>query len=133
MPDSREILGRVQTAVADTLVVDLDTVTPAQRFFTDLGGESLEWLDLSFRLDKEFGIRIPGISNYAGIETDAEGRFTLRGIAAMRTFMPASLLDRLQDRRPLPTAKELADDITVTDIANMVQMAIESKSARRSA
>jgi acyl carrier protein len=133
MPDIQEILGSVQIAVAKTLSVDLDDVTPARRFFTDLGAESIDWLELSFHLEKEFGVRIPGISNYAGIETDTEGRFTLRGIAAMRTFMPASLLDRLQDRRPLPTAKELADEITVTDIANMVQMAIELKSARRSA
>jgi acyl carrier protein len=133
MPEIQEILGRVQAAVAETMGLDLDAVTPSQRFFRDIDAESIEWLDLSFRLDKEFGIRIPGIGNYAGIETDAEGRFTPRGIAAMRAFMPASLLDRLHDRRPLPTAKELADEITVTDIANMVQMALESKSTRQSA
>lgn len=133
MRDIEELLPRVQQAVADTLCLDLDEVGAGNRFFTDLGGESIDWLELSFRLEKEFAARIPGIGNYAGIETDAEGRFTPRGIAAMRAFMPASLLEPLQTRRPLPTGKEVADEISVIDIAGMLQMALETRSARRSA
>jgi acyl carrier protein len=133
MRDIDEILPRVQQAVADTLCIDLEEAAPATRFFTDIDGESIEWLDLSFRLDKEFGVRIPGLGNYAGIATDDEGRFTAGGIAALRVFMPASLLDRIQTRVPMPTAKELAAEITISDIAGMVQMALESKSARQSA
>jgi acyl carrier protein len=133
MPDFQEILGGVQTAVAKTLCLDLDEVQLGQRFFPDLGAESIDWLELSFLLEKAYGTRLPGLGNFAGIETDAEGRLTGRGIAAMRAFMPAGLLDRFKDRDLLPTSKELVEAITVLDIAHMVQMALESKAERLSA
>jgi acyl carrier protein len=126
-------MGGVQAAVAKTLCLDLDEVQPVRRFFPDLGAESIDWLELSFLLEKTYGARLPGIGNYAGIETDAEGRLTARGIAAMRAFMPASLLDRFQDRETSPTSKEIVDEITVADIAQMVQMALDSKADRLSA
>ena len=44
-----------------------------QRFFADLGAESIDWLDLTFRLERQFAVRIPGISSFAGVETDADG------------------------------------------------------------
>jgi acyl carrier protein len=133
MRDLPEILGGVQAAVAKTLCLDLDEVQTGQRFFPDLGAESIDWLELSFLLEKKYGKRLPGLGNYAGIETDAEGRLTPGGIAAMRAFMPASLLDRIQSRDPLPTSKELVEEITVTDIAYMVQMAVEANAERLSA
>jgi acyl carrier protein len=126
-----EILERVRVRVAETLGVDAAEVTPTQRFFTDLNGESIEWLDLSFRLDKEFGARIPGVGNFANGQTDAESHFTASGLEALRAFLPASLLDRAQDRGLLPTPKELAEQITVSDIAGMVVLALEAKQAAR--
>jgi acyl carrier protein len=122
-----EILERVRIKVAESLDLDLSEVTPTQRFFTDIGAESIEWLDLSFRLDKEFGARIPGVGNFAGSETDAEGHFTAAGLEALRSVLPASLIDRFKERNPLPTAKELAEEITVSDIAGMVDLALEAK------
>jgi hypothetical protein len=68
MRDFPEIMGGVQAAVAKTLCLDLDEVQPVQRFFTDLGAESIDWLELSFLLEK-YGKRLPGLGNYAGIET----------------------------------------------------------------
>jgi acyl carrier protein len=128
-----DILPRVQLAVADTLSVDLAEAAPEKRLFPDLAAESIEWLELSFRLDKEFGVRLPAIGSYATIETDREGRFTAGGMAAMRSFMPASLLDPIERRHALLTGKELLDEITLFDIAGMVQLALESKSTRLSA
>jgi acyl carrier protein len=128
MSDHDEILDRVRAAIAKTMAIDLDEVDPSKRFFTDIDAESIEWLDLSFRLDKEFGVRIPGM-NFPAAETDAEGRFTPSGIAALRAFLPGPLLDRTQIRVPAPTGKELAGEITVADIADMVERALESKKA----
>ena len=133
MRDFPEILSGVQAAVAKTLDLDGHEVTPDLRFFPDLNGESLEWLELSFYLEKTFGVRPPGIGSFAGIETDAEGRFTARGFAAMRAFMPAALLDRFKDCDSMPTSKELLEAITVLDIAHMMQMALEAKVDRLSA
>jgi acyl carrier protein len=129
MLDHEEILSRVNPAVAESLGIEVDEIQPSQTFFGDLGGESIEWLDLSFRLDKEFGLRLPGLGSLNGIETDAEGRFTANGFARLGSFMPASLIDRVKDRRPAATAKELVEAITVDDIAGMVELALESKKA----
>jgi acyl carrier protein len=127
--DPENILSRVTAAVAESLAIDPSEVESSQRFFVDIGGESIEWLDLSFRLDKEFGVRIPGIGNFTGAETDDEGRFTPAGIAALRAFLPESLISRVRDVVPSPTAKELAAEITVADIAGMVAMALGAKKA----
>ena len=132
MAEFEEILERVRIKVAESLGLDVSEVEPSQRFFTDINGESIEWLDLSFRLDREFGVRIPGVGNFSGGQTDAEGHLTPDGLKALRAFLPATLVGRVDDRNPLPTAKELAEEITVSDIADMVEMAIESKKAVRS-
>jgi acyl carrier protein len=128
MSDHAEILVRVRAAIAEALDIDLELAQPPQRFFTDLGAESIEWLDLSFRLDKQFGVRVPGLNFPAG-GTDSEGRFTSAGIAALRNALPATLLDRIERRAGAPTGKELAAEITVDDIAGMVEMAIAAKNA----
>jgi acyl carrier protein len=129
MLDHDEILRRVGPAVAESLSIDAEEVQASQTFFADLGGDSLAWLDLSFRLDKEYRVRIPGWAAWQAVETDVEGRFTKQGFAALRALMPASLIDRIQDRMPGPTFKELAEQITVDDIAGMVEVALESKKA----
>jgi acyl carrier protein len=131
--DHAEILSRVQEAVGETLGIDPADAQPAERFFADLGAESIDWLDLTFRLERQFAVRIPGISSFAGVETDADGRFTAAGLTALQSCVPASLLDRIQDRVPRPTGAELADEITVADLAGMVQLAEELKKAVPSA
>ncbi len=127
MAEYEGVLERVRIKVAQSLDLDICEIEPTQRFFVDLAAESIEWLDLSFRLDKEFGVRIPGVGNIAGGQTDAEGHFTAPGLEALRAFLPGSLVDRAKSRIPLPTAKELAEEITVADIAGMVVLALQAK------
>ena len=129
MCDHEKILDRVRAAVAETLSIELDEAQADQRFFADLGAESIDWLDLTFRIDRDFGARLPGLGNFEGIATDAEGRYLPNGITALREFMPGSLLDRWVDQTALPTAKELAEEITVSDIAGMVEMALRGQKA----
>ena len=45
--------------LVETLGVDFDEVRPEARFFHDLGGESIDVLDLAFQCDKRFGARVP--------------------------------------------------------------------------
>jgi acyl carrier protein len=123
------ILVGVQAAIAETLVIEPHEVQPSMEFLGDLaGGESLELLDLQFRLLNRFGVRIAGINSFADARTDAEGRFTPAGLASLRDSIPASLLDRFRDR-PAPTARELLQAMTVEDIANMVRLALAAKKA----
>ena len=60
MPMSRdEIYTKVRAVLVDALGVDEDEVTPSATLRGDLGAESIDFLDIVFRLEKAFGIKIP--------------------------------------------------------------------------
>ena len=97
--DEKVIYEKVKESVVEALGVDDDEVTPNALLFDDLGAESLDLLDIVFRLEKEFGIKIPR----GGIQADAlasegeelkdedlvvDGVLTPLGIEKMKTSMP---------------------------------------------
>lgn len=53
-----EVLGKVQQVLVDALGVDDDEVTLDATLVDDLGAESIDFLDIVFRLEKAFGIKI---------------------------------------------------------------------------
>jgi acyl carrier protein len=53
-----EILAKVQTVLADALGVDGEDVTPEAKLRGDLGAESIDFLDILFRLERSFGIKL---------------------------------------------------------------------------
>lgn len=56
----RQRLGElVRQIIADVLMVPLEQVTPEARLVADLGAESIDFLDLVFRLEEALGVRIP--------------------------------------------------------------------------
>src|SRR2546423_14919988 len=54
-----EIYKKVQAVLVDALGVDEDEATPNAVIRDDLGAESIDFLDIMFRLEKSFGIKIP--------------------------------------------------------------------------
>jgi acyl carrier protein len=50
---------KVADIIADTSEIDRDTITPDSHTIDDLGIDSLDFLDIVFAIDKEFGIKIP--------------------------------------------------------------------------
>ena len=48
----------IRTAIAECLARDLADVRPESRLVTDLGADSLDFIDLIFTLEKRFGVRI---------------------------------------------------------------------------
>lgn len=54
-----EIYAKVKEVLVDALGVDDDEVTPQAVIRDDLGAESIDFLDIMFRLEKAFGIKIP--------------------------------------------------------------------------
>ena len=56
---SDEIYGKVARVLVEALGVDEDEITPAAALQGDLGAESIDMLDIVFRLEREFGIKIP--------------------------------------------------------------------------
>lgn len=58
-PTKEEVFGKVQEALVDALGVDDDEVTAEATMVGDLGAESIDFLDIVFRLEKAFEIEIP--------------------------------------------------------------------------
>ena len=54
-----EIFQEVLEVLVDALGVDNDEVTTEATLMGDLGAESIDFLDIVFRLEKAFGIKIP--------------------------------------------------------------------------
>ncbi len=99
MKAPREVLARVTTVIVQSLGVDEDEVTPAATLVGDLGAESIDFLDIVFRLEREFGIKVPRGELFIeptspgedGYERD--GRVTAEGLAALRVQMPYADLE----------------------------------------
>jgi len=50
---------KVAKIIADTSEIDIATITPDSHTIDDLGIDSLDFLDIVFAIDKEFGIKVP--------------------------------------------------------------------------
>ena len=101
-----EIQARVAGVMVDCLNVDKAEVTPTAALQKDLGAESIDFLDVLFRLEREFGLRIPRgelfpESIFQGDPAFVQGgHVTDEGMAELRSVMPyADLGDFDGDRR----------------------------------
>jgi acyl carrier protein len=106
MSASEEIYGKVAKVLVEALNVDEDDLRPAATLQGDLGAESIDFLDIVFRLEREFGIKIPRgelfpESVFRGDpEFVSEGKVTDQGINELRSRMPyADLRSFERDRR----------------------------------
>ena len=103
-----EIFSKVQEALVDALGVDEDEVTPQATLQGDLGAESIDFLDIVFRLEKAFGIKIErGELFPEDILTNTEyvedGKVNAAGLAKLKERMPFA--DLLEIRRRPERAK----------------------------
>ncbi|MDB5334681.1 MAG: acpP 2 [Planctomycetaceae bacterium] len=80
----------VRELIAECVGVELEEVTPTARFTDDLGGESIDVIDLAFRLEKAFHIKSPfkALNNDELWERDASGRLTPGAQELIRTKLP---------------------------------------------
>jgi len=106
MSASEEIYGKVANVLVEALNVDEDALKPTAALQKDLGAESIDFLDIVFRLEREFGIKIPRgelfpESIFQGDpEFVREGLVTDQGMAELRARMPFADLDAFdKDRR----------------------------------
>src|SRR3954463_9746479 len=92
MPTYDEIFERVRSTLVDALGVDEDDVTPDATLFKDLGAESIDLLDIVFRLERNFGIKIPRGELFPESVSDPgptrNGKLTPEGLTEMKQGMP---------------------------------------------
>jgi len=116
MPTQDEIYSKVSATLVEALNVDEEDIQPTSTLQGDLGAESIDFLDIVFRLEREFGIKIPRgelfpESIFQG-DPDfvANGRVTVKGLEELRTRMPFADLDQFEQN---PDLSKLSDLFTV--------------------
>jgi acyl carrier protein len=120
---SEEIFEKVQEALIDALGVDADEVTPGATLVGDLGAESIDFLDIVFRLEKAFGISIPREDlSPEDILTNSQfvkdGMVTAEGMAKLKGRMPWADLSKFEKN---PRVQDFGNLLTVQDMCNYVQ------------
>ncbi len=100
MPTHDEIYQKVQTTLVDALGVDDDDVQPEATLFGDLGAESIDLLDIVFRLERNFGIKIPRgelfPENISDPDLTENGKLTDRGLTEIKQRMPFADLSEFE-------------------------------------
>src|SRR5918992_395751 len=102
MPSQDEIYAKVSATLVDALNVDEDEISPAATLQGDLGAESIDFLDIVFRLEREFGIKIPRNELFpesifqGDPEFVQDGRITPKGMVELRSKMPYADLSRFE-------------------------------------
>jgi acyl carrier protein len=117
-----DIFAKVRDVLVDALAVDEDDVTPKARLVGDLGAESIDFLDIVFKLESAFGIKIPqGEMFPAGVAQNPayvkDGKITSQGIAELKAKMPHfdfTVLDKD------PAISRVADAFTVDGIVKFI-------------
>lgn len=123
MPTKDEIFDKIRTALVDALGVDEEDVKPEATLVGDLGAESIDFLDIVFRLEKAFDIKIPrGELFPEDVLTDAkyvqDGKVTPTGIAELRKRMPFANLDDFEKN---PVVQDFGNLLTVADMCRFVE------------
>lgn len=119
----KAILKKVQETLAGALGVDASDVKPEASLKRDLGAESIDFIDIIFRLEKTFDIKIPSSDLFPShIFTDErfskEGVVTPEGIAELRSKLPYL---ELGDFEKDPQVMKLADYFTVKMILRYLE------------
>ena len=118
-----ELFSKVRLALVDALGVDEEEVTPGARLVGDLGAESIDFLDIVFRLEKAFDIKIPrGELFPEDILTNAQyvqnGKLTSEGLEQLKARMPFADLSTFAKN---PAVQEFGNLLTVEDMCRYVE------------
>ncbi|MGD9722337.1 MAG: acyl carrier protein [Pirellulales bacterium] len=123
MATKEEVFSKVQSALVDALGVDEDEVKPEARLVGDLGAESIDFLDIVFRLEKAFDIKIPrGELFPEDILTSTEyvqnGRLNPAGLEQLKARMPFANLTAFAAN---PVVQDFGNLLTVEDMCRYVE------------
>ena len=124
MPMSEtEVFEKVKETLVDALGVDDNEVTPQATLTGDLGAESIDFLDIVFRLEKAFSIKIPrgelfpdNILNNP--EFVQNGRLTPAGLAQLKKGMPHADFSEFEKD---PNISKMAELFKVQTIVNYIK------------
>jgi acyl carrier protein len=124
MPNQEEIYSKVSATLMEALNVDEEEIKPTSTLQGDLGAESIDFLDIVFRLEREFGIKIPRGELFPEsiFQGDPEfvqnGKVTEKGLSELRARMPYADLKEFEKN---PEVRAISDLFTVDMITRYIQ------------
>jgi acyl carrier protein len=119
-----QIFQQVQEVLVDALGVDNEEVKPQATLMGDLGAESIDFLDIVFRLEKAFSIKIPREELFPAenLMTNPEyvinGKLTAKGLAELRQKMKHTDLTNFEKD---PDINKMGSLFTVNAIVNYLE------------
>ncbi len=127
-PSRDEVFSKVRAVLTEALGVDDDEVSPEATLQGDLGAESIDFLDIVFRLEKEFSIKIPKgelfpediLNNPEYVDED---RMTPTGLDKLKAAMPHADFTQFEQNA---VVSKVFDLITVSTIVNYVEIKLEA-------
>ena len=117
-----QIHAGVREDVAACLAIEPDEIDLEVNFFHDLGGESIDMLDLSFRSEKRFAIRspFPRLTGADGWRFDDEGKLAAESLQWLQTEFPQ--ID-WKSRLATLSLRSVKDVVTIDLIVEMLYFA----------
>ncbi|SRR5579875_822308 len=128
--DIESVFPQVARIVAEALARDPSEIRPTSRLFADLEAESIDLLDIVFRLEREFDIQIPRgriIEDARGDLPEAEfehnGVLTAAGLERLRQYMTEVPPENFRPQM------NLADVPSLFTVETMCKMVLRAKRA----
>jgi len=131
MPTSNEIYEKVRAILVDALGSDESECTMDATLMGDLGAESIDFLDIVFRLEKTFNVKIPRgelfPDNFAGSDPTLtkDGVLTPSGVAELRKRLPHADIDKFAKD---PKVENIPDLFTVGMIVKFMEAKLAAAS-----
>jgi acyl carrier protein len=127
--DVNDVERKVIEIVADALDRDPALVTPNASLVDDLGAESIDFLDIVFRLEAAFDISIEGDAIWegsVGLKGESDPAAIAKRISELKTKMPGYRWDRLPAN---PGPRDLPRLITVQTILDYLARVLPASPA----
>jgi len=107
-----EILDKIRDVLVDALAVDEEEVVPEASLTRDLGAESIDFLDIVFKLEQTFGFKIEQGELFPdNVMQDPEyvqdGKITEKGLAELRARLPHADFTQLERDREVDKVAEI--------------------------
>ena len=123
-----EVFGKVQEVLVDALGADDDEMVPDAILVADLGAESIDFLDIVFRLEKTFGIKIEQSEMFPdNVLSDpayvVDGKVTEKGLATLIERLPHA--DLTEFAKSLDV-EEFSNVFTVDSVVKFVQNKLDA-------
>jgi acyl carrier protein len=123
-----EVFTKVKEVLTTALAVDDDEVTPEAKLSEDLGAESIDYLDITFQLEKAFGIKIPKgelipENMFTNPEFVQNGKMTPKGVAELKSRMPFADLSAFEAD---PDINKFRDIFTVDTLVRYVMTKVNA-------